>query len=135
MMIEPRKPTSGNWEYLGELPPTEGMISSARYVSPLGLRIISAVEIVPAPDGTPRPEYHISMTDNGERVPASLVDTILAHFGAVGWDEDNHLSGKARHFWCPVGKAPEVCPCKDDEKPTHEGDYTWREEPPKKVTP
>jgi hypothetical protein len=127
--IEPKKPTAGNWERISDMPPRNGMISGWRFLSPLGLRVISAVEIVDGPDGSLRPEYHISISDNGERIPASLVETVLTMFGAKGWNEDNHVhGGKARHFWCPVGKPPEVCPCQENEKPTVEGDYITRDE-------
>lgn len=79
--------------------------------------------------GNVRPEYHVSISHCGQRIPASLVEPILRMFGATGWDEDNHVvGGKARHFWCPVDKEPEVCPCKENEKPIIEGDYVVRQE-------
>lgn len=117
-------PIEGNWIEIDPNKPTQdGLLAWHRFLSPMGLRVISAIELV-----DDKPEFHISMTDNGERIPASLVDVILRQFDAVGFNEDNHLSGKARHFWKPItSDKPDICPCQDNEKPTVEGDYTWRE--------
>jgi len=131
--MEAKKPIEGNWEEIAspvsDLKKETGCLDAKAYVSPMGIRVISAIEMVPDNNGTLRPEFHISISDNGERVPASIVPTILKQFGAsIEWDEDNHTPfGKVRNFWCPVNGEPDPCPCKENEKPHIEGDYTWRE--------
>lgn len=131
--MEAKKPISGNWkEYnslVTELKKQHGCIDAVAYVNPLMIVVISSIEMVPDNNGTLRPEYHISMSDNGQRIAASIVPTILKQFGATEkWDEDNHVpNGKVRNFWCPMNEIPDPCPCKDNEKPTIEGDYVWRD--------
>lgn len=117
--IEPIKPMSGVWEFLGY----NEQFESYRFVSPYGIRVMSAVHMVEG-----KRQYHISITDNGERIPASLVEPVLKHFGAENWEEDNHSPfGKVRNFWKKIDEVDKECPCKQTEKPHIEGDYVWRD--------
>lgn len=128
--FEPKKPTSGNWELLPDEPDFIKKIQGYRYLSPLGIRVISSVHIVEnLRDAGHSPHYHISLSDNGKRIPASIVDIILKQFDATDFEEDNHAPLKIiRSFWKPVERPAEVCPCKDNEKPEVDGDYIWRED-------
>lgn len=132
--MEPKKPIAGNWDELQgvtmQIKKQTGCVAARAFVSPLGIRVISSIEMVPDNNGTLRPEYHISLSDNGNRIAASIVPTVLKQFGAsIEWDEDNHVAhGKVRNFWCPMNEVPDPCPCKENEKPTIEGDYVWRDE-------
>jgi len=101
-----------------------------RYISKYGHAVITAVEV--AEDDHREslgPEYHISVSKNGERIPADEVPLILKLFDMEGSDEDNHVpGGKARNFWKPVANkySEFVCSCKENETAIIEGDYVWR---------
>lgn len=141
MNLEPKRPISGTW--LRSLRyKTPGFINllkrerrdqpnmpeSEMYISPLGIQVISSVHVVEnAKGGGTSPHYHVSISDNGHRVAASIVPLILAQFGASDFEEDNHAPSKRiRSFWKPVGRPPEDCACKENEKPEVDGDYVWR---------
>lgn len=120
--FEPLKPLDGNWTAT-PAPKQEGVL----YQSAMGLRVISAVHLI---DG--KPEYHISISDNGARCPASIVPVILRQFGATDFIEDNHSPLKIiRSFWKKITEPQRDCEC-SDEKPEVDGDFVWREEKAKK---
>lgn len=80
--------------------------------------------------GRVRPQWHISISSNGERPMFEQVATALRDFGMVAAEEDNHSSGNARHFFLLADLAPDEqpgeCECKDDEEIVVEPDgYTW----------
>lgn len=103
-----------------------------RYISKHGHVVISAVEVA-ADDHRESlgPEYHISVSKNGQRLDADEIPIIFSLFDMQGSDEDNHVPGIARNFWKPVADrfAGFVCPCKENEKAIIEGDYVWRPAP------
>lgn len=127
-IIQPKAPASKDWEFYDYIRVHLGF-PAKRYISRFGHVAISAVE-TPSDHGGEHigPEYHVSISSNGGRVPAEEVPGLLAIFGMLGADEDNHVSGKARHFWEPVDEKFKgcVCPCKDTEHAITEGDFTWR---------
>ena len=117
--IEPIKPKTGEWENLGYIKEYESYL----FVSPYGIRVMSSVHLIEG-----KRQYHISISDNGERIAASLIPQILTHFDAQNWEEDNHSPfGKVRNFWKKIDEEDKECECKAIEKPHSEGDYTWRD--------
>ena len=91
--------------------------------------VISALENAEAPDGRGDtiPQWHVSVSERGERPSARGLARALGDFGMVGTEEDNHHPGIARHFWLPIDSARRVdCQCKTDEVVVREADgYTW----------
>ena len=67
MRYEPLKPKEGNWDSI-PMPAQEGTM----YRSVLGIQVISSVHLIYG-----KPEYHISISDGGQRCAASLVPIIL----------------------------------------------------------
>lgn len=75
------------------------------------------------------PQFHVSVTEHGARPSDEAVRAALADFGMEGADEDNHLPGRARHFWmCDDGrKAEPPCDCKATEETIVEPDgFRWQ---------
>jgi hypothetical protein len=137
--MQPKIPIEGNWERVEppgfmvqrrrESAGQPDMPPSVMYISPLGIQVISSIHIVENAnkDGV-GPHYHISISDRGERVAASIVPTILRQFGSSDFEEDNHAPlKKIRSFWKPVERPAEECACKENEAPEVHGDYTWRQ--------
>lgn len=122
MSAEHKRPVSGNWIYQGEF--RFGHI----YDRLDGMRVISSVDTID--EGHDKgPNWHVSVSKAGARCTHEEAVQVLSDFGAVGFDEDNHLPGQARHFWLNIEKhLQRTCPCKENEKPTIEGDYTYRED-------
>lgn len=127
--FEPKKPIEGNWDLLPDTAKVVDQLQGYRYLSPLGIRVISSVHVVEnANGGGNSPHYHISISDNGSRCPQSMAEIVLKQFGASDFEEDNHAPRKIiRSFWKPVSGPVVECPCKDEVKPEIDGDYTWRE--------
>lgn len=97
-----------------------------------GLFCLSAVEVANEP-GKPElgPEYHLSVSLNGQRCSAADALFALAAFGLTDAMEDNHVpSGRVRNFWRPVADnlSGYECPCVADEPAIVEdkGDFVWR---------
>jgi hypothetical protein len=97
-----------------------------------GLFVLSAVEKTSEP-GKPDlgPEYHISISANGQRCTSGDAVWALAQFDLIDAKEDNHVpSGRVRNFWRPVADhlSGYECPCVDEEPAVVEdkGDYIWR---------
>lgn len=116
------RPTSSLWFYQGIDPRSGAHV----YDHVAGYRILSAVE--EAGNG---PEFHVSISKSGVRLSSQEAREVLlgldTHFPVEQWDEDNHLSSVARNFWAhtdPTKRRP--CACKANERPTVEGDFTWR---------
>lgn len=140
MNLQVKRPLEGNWQRLStpgfryqlehERKEQPSMPPSEMYVSPLGIQVISSIHVVENANGIgTSPHFHITISDRGERVPASIVPVILRQFGAADFDEDNHAPGKKlRSFWRPVEGDPTDCSCKEHQKPEVDGDYTWRKE-------
>lgn len=75
-----------------------------------------------------RTQFHLSISNGGGRASDDVVRGVLADFNMEGAEEDNHLSGIARHFWLDEGRAvqPE-CECKLSEETIVEPDgYRWQ---------
>lgn len=76
------------------------------------------------------PCFHVSISQGGCRAGDDTIRSVLADFGLEGAEEDNHSSGKARHFWLDEGRVvqPE-CECKRTEETVIEPDgYRWQRE-------
>lgn len=92
------------------------------------LRVISSLIVAEMPDGDGTgPQWHVSITDRGERPNERQCRRALKAFGMWPAEEDNHHPGHARHFWRPVDPARRVdCECKVDEPVHVEPDgYRW----------
>lgn len=135
-IIKPKRPIEsvrGDWRQV-VLPKIPGVLQLAdvypteAYAHREGYFVITAVE---APEAQSLgPEYHISITLKGERCDTNACKKVLADFDCSEADEDNHILGKARHFWRPVADriADYVCGCKEEEPAiTVPGtQYVWR---------
>jgi hypothetical protein len=126
IIIQPKRPAGGAWRLFDR---TRILgFPAERWVSVQGHVAISAVEVATG-DGEPLgPEYHVSFSYRGGRVPADDMPRLLKLWDMEGADEDNHVGGVARNFWKPVaGKlVGYICPCKDTEHAITEGDFVWR---------
>jgi hypothetical protein len=97
-----------------------------------GLFALSALEVAHDP-GQPDlgPEYHLSVSLNGQRCSAADALWALGQFDLADAKEDNHVpSGRVRNFWRPVADSLSgyECACVDDEPAILEdkGDFVWR---------
>lgn len=136
-VIKPKRPVAQGWRVAkwwrcpAELASLGYPVVAYEHPSS-GLFAMSAVEVAHDP-GTPDlgPEYHLSISLNGERCPSSDALFVLAAFGLEDAKEDNHVpSGFVRNFWRPVADnlSGYECPCVDDEPAMREdkGDFIWR---------
>lgn len=120
--MNPVRPKGFSWFF-------RGFINGAEAYDRLdGVRMLTQVHDVPDKGF----EYHVSISKSGLRISLQYAKELLSDLdGPVQveqWDEDNHLSGVARHFWAHTDETKRrLCECKADEKPIVEGDYTWRE--------
>lgn len=92
---------------------------------------------LPRQGGKTGPTWHVSISSfrpSGNVRPSDAeVRKALRAFRMVGAEEDNHSSGRARHFFMPVDPAARVaCECKDDEEQVVEPDG-YRYSRPKKA--
>lgn len=126
-MKVPKRPISGNW--VRNLSSVKDMPHAEIYDHLDGRRAITSVDLVEEAEQK-RFDFHISTSFMGYRpTPEMALATLRDFAGAEAgqFEEDNHLSGRARHYWMAV--EPHLrrpCPCKDKEEPVHEGDFTWR---------
>lgn len=100
-----------------------------RWLSPQGICVLSSYCV--AETGRSKlliPQWHISVSENGHRPGDDAVRSVLADFGMEDSEEDNHVPGKARHFWRLDVQGPHVeCDCKRDEETVTELDgYRWQ---------
>lgn len=119
------KPKSALWRFDGFIPGS----ATARWVHLDGSVACSSVD-----DCGEGPEYHVSLSRGNRRLSVHDAKDILLGFETPfkfeQWDEDNHLPGIARHYWCPVDPdRRRPCDCKAFEEPIEEGDYIWRKDP------
>lgn len=92
------------------------------------LSVVSSLVVAEMPDGRGEgPQWHVSVSSGGARPNRAEVREALAAFGMAGAEEDNHLPGRARHFWRPVDPARRVvCECKSSEVTVVEpGGFRW----------
>lgn len=118
--VEYRKPKDGTWTLIGWEPNAEGF----KYENSMGATAVSSVHEIEG-----KPQWHVSFSHRGERIPQGWMEALLRQWGLEGWDEDNHVpNGRVRNYWRPVSTAdPLVCPCKANEEPFEEhGGYIWR---------
>jgi hypothetical protein len=126
--LEARTPRTTRWTFRG-VHPVNGAHAHVFEHRHDGTRVLSALELAEAPDGSCEtiPQWHISISQQGHRPDADVVDRALRAFDMVGADEDNHHPGIARHFWLPVDPARRVeCECKTTEDTVVDRDgYAW----------
>lgn len=138
-VIQPKQPDASQqgwsrdsaWICPPELAALSYPVEAWRHTS--GLFVLSAVERVDAVPGEPDigPEYHLSMSMNGQRCSSADALFVCAAFALSDAKEDNHVpSGRVRNFWRPVADplSGYECPCVDDEPAMREdkGDFVWR---------
>ena len=123
---EPKRPSSNRWIHRGYNPKAEGEI----YDAIDGRRALVSVHFIEPPEGKGL-EHHISISHLGQRPTRQMVLATLRDFGLDGAVEDNHLPGRARHFWLPLSPSERAdCDCFATEKPHDEGGgFIWRSEP------
>lgn len=125
-----QRPRGRGWAWI-PVPPSAwapGTLAASRWTDGR-LSVISTLILAELPDGSGEvgPQWHVSVSRFGKRPkPAELARAQRA-FGIVGWEEDNHHPGNARHFFRPVDPARRVaCECKTTETIHVEPDgYTW----------
>lgn len=60
-------------------------------------------------------EHHISVSVMGQRPDEHIVEIMKRDFDAYDFEEDNHNSVHARHFWKPLERDKEgECECKSE---------------------
>lgn len=138
-VIRPKKPKTSGWVPVPEWQQERKHIelvcdypSEAWLHRSSGIYVISSVEVAKE-EGQPDlgPEYHVSISRNGQRCTAGDALWALACFELHDAKEDNHVpSGIARNFWRPVADrlSGYECACQDEEPAIREdkGDYVWR---------
>lgn len=131
-----RRPTSGTWQRHPDLrlQPPSGVVLVFSHRS--GARVLSAVELVLAEDGTTTREWHVSVSFNGGIADNLVTAMVLRDFGMDGAFEDNHQPGVVRNFWLavdPADRKPQ-CSCVGNEAEHEQGCRVWRDAP-ETVTP
>lgn len=136
-VIKPKRPHGIGWSRYREwkMPPelaALGFPTEAWTHTATGMFVLSAVEVTSEP-GKPSlgPEYHLSISANGQRCSSADAVWVLGQFDLVDALEDNHVpSGRVRNFWRPVADnlSGYECPCVDQEPAIREdkGDFVWR---------
>lgn len=114
----------------GRLPLSLTMRAISHSVWKIGKTVIlSTLENAELPDGSGNkgPQWHISISSEGQRATDKECAKALKSFGLLKAEEDNHHPGRARHFWLPIDPAARVdCECKTSEvQVTEEDGYTW----------
>lgn len=133
-IIKPKRPTGAGWQRLADPSKqvTLGYAGEAYCHPESGLFVITAVEVADDGDGIEKgPEYHVSVSRDGQRCSGSDALWVQAEFGMLDAEEDNHVpNGRVRNFWRPVADRliGLECPCKAGEPTMKEdkGDYIWR---------
>ncbi len=127
VIIKPKTPKGGFWQF--DQPWQVLGYPGERWFSVRGHIVITAVEVAATEEIELGPEYHVSVSFRGGRMPAASIPWFLKEWDMEGADEDNHVPNAiARHFWKPVAEKYHgyVCPCKENEHAIVEGDYIWR---------
>jgi len=127
--LRERWPKGGDWQQVPTTPELRAQAISVSIWQSGPLRVISALERADYPDasGEAGPQWHISITRNGNRPKPTDLRRALRAFRMVGTEIDNHHPGNAQHFWLPVDPKRRVdCECKVDEVQVVEPDgYIW----------
>lgn len=131
-IIQPKKPLGLGWRREDLKMPYDLGYPYQAWTHENGLLCISAVEVANEP-GEPElgPEYHLSISMNGQRCSSSEAAFALHAFGLDDAKEDNHVPrGKVRNYWRPVADnlSGYECPCTEKEPAMVEdkGDFVWR---------
>lgn len=126
-VIEPKRPRHNSWKHIDTIQSIDGG-DIERWAHTSGLLVLTSVE---APEPHIGAEYHISVTNRGQRCTSNQAKFALKAFGMEHSDEDNHTL-IARNYWQPVvdSKAEYVCPCKAKEPAIklNKGDFIYRHE-------
>jgi len=136
-IIKPKRPNSGSWDLdrNWQAPPALAALGypvEAWWHEPTRLFCLSAVEVVTEPGKVDLgPEYHLSVSKNGQRCTSAEAVWVLAQFDLLDALEDNHVpNGRVRNFWRPVADhlSGYECPCVAVEPAIAEdkGDFVWR---------
>lgn len=136
-VIQPKQPSAPGWQRAAwwACPPQLAALGypvEAWEHTQSGLFAMSAVEVAREPGKADiGPEYHLSVSMNGQRCSSADALFVLAAFDLVDAKEDNHVpSGRVRNFWRPVadGLSGYECPCVEGEPAISEdkGDFVWR---------
>lgn len=135
-IIKPKRPTGNGWKRIHN-PMTPdldalGFPHETWSHQATGIFTISAVEVAKEL-GQPDlgPEYHLSVSNGGQRCSSADALWALSEFGLLDAKEDNHVpNGRVRNFWRPVADnlSGYECPCVDEEPAIKEdkGDFVWR---------
>lgn len=127
---EARPKRGAGWsEVPSQLQPDTNTLASSWWMRN-GVSVGSALVIAKYPSGDGiGPQRHLSMSGGARGGGLSRAErrTVLRDFGALGWEEDNHHPGIARHFWQPLDAKERVaCECKTDETIVQGPDgYQW----------
>ncbi len=128
-MSVPKRPVRGNWVYGGSA--QWGIVWDRLD----GVRAISSIDIASPEEGAPAvPNFHISISKNGNRCSIEEARQVLSDFEAEDLEEDNHdPKHRGRHFWLQVDPGHrKPCPCKDTEEPIDDKGYIYRKLPESK---
>lgn len=139
-LLEPKAPKKRKivgWRLLNRIPPNTTTFMNFGYGFDIwryparGLTVVSAVEVSEDHHQGRRPDYHISISKDGERCNSNEAKFVCKVFDMEDAEEDNHVpNGKVRNFWKPVAEnlIGDLCPCKESEPAMVEdkGDYVWR---------
>jgi hypothetical protein len=136
-IIQPKRPAADGWRRAvwWACPPQLAVLGypiEAWEHPASGLFALSAVEVAREPGKADiGPEYHLSMSLNGQRCSSGDALFVLSAFGLLDAKEDNHVpGGRVRNFWRPVADhlSGYECACVDDEPAIREdkGDFVWR---------
>lgn len=117
-MRERWPPPHSGWRE--QTPPWSDAIASSAWASG-PVWVVSALELLASPiDGTPVPQWHLSISRLGRRPRAHQVSRTLRAFGMVLAEEDHEPQGYARHFMLPVDSAHRI-----ERKPADPAAYRW----------
>lgn len=135
-IVKPKRPAGPGWKRVHN--PNDALLDSMGYPHETWVHAgncmfaISAVEVATDP-GRPvlGPEYHLSISRQGERCTTADALWVLAQFDLLDAKEDNHVpSGRVRNYWRPVADhlSGYECPCTDEKPAVREdkGDFVWR---------
>jgi hypothetical protein len=134
-IVQPKEPTGSGWKHAAWWVKPKQLdlgypVKAFEHIS--GLFCLSAVEVADE-EGQPKlgPEYHLSISNMGNRCTSAEASFALNAFGLNDAKEDNHVpNGKVRNFWRPVADhlSGYECPCVDHEPAIKEdkGDFIWR---------
>jgi len=125
---EARPKRGSGWTQTASHSPADALASS--WWTRNGVSVGSELVIAKYPRGEGvGPQRHVSVSagNRGGGLNRAELRAVLRDFGALGWEEDNHHPGIARHFWRPLDERERVtCECKATETVVTESTgYRW----------